>query len=225
MFVAHWEPENLPDKPDLTSAHIWIKLLNVPFQLFNEDGLQRIACLVGNPNYLHPSTTNSQIHVVWFKNMVPKHAFNFWVANLNRLPLNEHLHQWGLIDSGLCTICSTDQESRDHLFLNCRFAADVWDRVKQKFGSPLIRITSWNDLIEWLLSRTGSSRQRYLSKTVCQTAVYFIWKDRNDRKHGRPPSTSIVIFNKIDRTTKDTLLARRHNKGCRNLLFLWFSYS
>lgn len=39
MFVAQWELKNIPDKPDLTSAHIWIKLLNVPFQLFNEDGL------------------------------------------------------------------------------------------------------------------------------------------------------------------------------------------
>lgn len=48
MFVAQWELENIPDKPDLTSAHIWIKLLNVPFQLFNEDGLERIACLAGN---------------------------------------------------------------------------------------------------------------------------------------------------------------------------------
>lgn len=176
--------------------------------------------------FLRPrAETKEWSQVVWFKNMVPKHAFNFWVANLNRLPLNERLHQWGLMDSGLCTLCSTDQESRDHMFLKCMFAADVWDRVKQKLGSPGIRITSWNDLIEWLLSRTGSARRRYLRKIVCQTAVYLIWKERNDRKHGRLPSTSIVIFNKIDRRTKDTLLARRHNKGCGNLLSLWFSYS
>ena len=69
--------------------------------------------------------------LVWFKNMVPKHAFNFWVANLNRLPLNERLHQWGLMDSGLCTLCSTDQESRDHLFLTAG--------SQQTFGTTLNR--------------------------------------------------------------------------------------
>ncbi|KAF8077430.1 hypothetical protein N665_1036s0005, partial [Sinapis alba] len=58
MFVAHWEPGNLPEKPALTSAPIWLELRNVPLQFFNEDGLERIAGLVGQPKYLHPATAN-----------------------------------------------------------------------------------------------------------------------------------------------------------------------
>ncbi|CAN7140228.1 unnamed protein product, partial [Brassica rapa subsp. narinosa] len=58
MFVAHWEPGNLPEKPALTSAPIWLELRNVPLQFFNEDGLERIAGLVGHPKYLHPTTAN-----------------------------------------------------------------------------------------------------------------------------------------------------------------------
>jgi len=58
MFVANWEPGVVPVKPELSSAPIWLELRNVPFQFFNEDGLERIAGLVGDPKFLHPSTAN-----------------------------------------------------------------------------------------------------------------------------------------------------------------------
>ncbi|XP_033129481.1 uncharacterized protein LOC117126159 [Brassica rapa] len=58
MFVDKWEPGIIPTKPELTSAPIWLELRKVPFQFFNEDGLERIAGLVGHPKFLHPSTAN-----------------------------------------------------------------------------------------------------------------------------------------------------------------------
>lgn len=163
--------------------------------------------------------------VVWLKQRVPKHAFNFFVANLNRLPVNERLFQWGLMDNGMCTLCSSNDETRDHLFLNCNFAVEIWDRVKHRLGNMHQRLTIWQDLIQWLLATRGSTRRKILHKIVCQTTIYLVWKERNDRKHGRPPSTSQAIFTKIDRVIKDTLLARRHNKGCGTLLSLWLTYS
>lgn len=68
MFVDKWEPGVVPTKPELTSAPIWLELRNVPFQFFNEDGLERIAGLVGDPKYLHPMTknkTNLEVAKVW----------------------------------------------------------------------------------------------------------------------------------------------------------------
>lgn len=58
MFVDKWEPGVVPTKPELTSAPIWLELRKVPLQFFNEDGLERIAGLVGDPKYLHPTTAN-----------------------------------------------------------------------------------------------------------------------------------------------------------------------
>lgn len=58
MFVDKWEPGIVPKKPELTSAPIWLELRKVPFQFFNEDGLERIAGLVGEPKFLHPATAN-----------------------------------------------------------------------------------------------------------------------------------------------------------------------
>uniref|UniRef100_A0A0D3CJ42 CCHC-type domain-containing protein n=1 Tax=Brassica oleracea var. oleracea TaxID=109376 RepID=A0A0D3CJ42_BRAOL len=58
MFVDKWEPGIVPTKPELTSAPIWLELRKVPLQFFNEDGLERIAGLVGHPKFLHPATAN-----------------------------------------------------------------------------------------------------------------------------------------------------------------------
>ncbi|CAA7030643.1 unnamed protein product [Microthlaspi erraticum] len=58
MFVAKWEPGLTPAKPELTSAPIWLELRDVPLQFFNDDGLERIASLVGNPKFLHHQTAN-----------------------------------------------------------------------------------------------------------------------------------------------------------------------
>lgn len=58
MFVANWLPGVGPEKPELTSAPIWLELRDIPLQFFNEDGLERIAGLVGEPKVLHPSTAN-----------------------------------------------------------------------------------------------------------------------------------------------------------------------
>lgn len=58
MFVANWAPGVIPAKPELSSAPIWLELRDVPLQFFNEDGLEHIAGLVGEPKCLHPSTAN-----------------------------------------------------------------------------------------------------------------------------------------------------------------------
>ncbi|KAG7588721.1 Reverse transcriptase domain [Arabidopsis suecica] len=58
MFVANWEPGVVHAKPELTLAPIWLELRNVPLQFFHEEGLECIAGLVGDPKFLHPSTSN-----------------------------------------------------------------------------------------------------------------------------------------------------------------------
>lgn len=60
MFLADWEPGEIPVKPELSFAPIWLELRGVLFQFFNEEGLERIASLVGHPKLLHPATANKK---------------------------------------------------------------------------------------------------------------------------------------------------------------------
>ncbi|KAG5374886.1 hypothetical protein IGI04_039482 [Brassica rapa subsp. trilocularis] len=63
---------------------------------------------------------------VWFKGCIPKHAFTFWVAHLDRLPVRQRLVTWGIDVPDTCVLCNRFSESREHLFLECEYSKDIW---------------------------------------------------------------------------------------------------
>lgn len=60
MFVAPWSPEYSPDEPPLTSAVVPVELRNVPYLLFNQESLSRLATAVGKPDSLAPETERKE---------------------------------------------------------------------------------------------------------------------------------------------------------------------
>ncbi|KAG5385046.1 hypothetical protein IGI04_036516 [Brassica rapa subsp. trilocularis] len=70
MFVAAWSPEFTPEQPQLTSAVVPVELRGVPYLLFNQQSLCRIATAVGKPVSLAPETErkeNFEVAKVWVK--------------------------------------------------------------------------------------------------------------------------------------------------------------
>lgn len=76
-----------------------------------------------------------------------------------------------------------------------------------------------------VLNGLTSAKTRLLLKLVCQAVVYLTWKEQNIRRHGVTASTPPSLFKQLDRVIRDTLLARKHRKGCVRLLSLWFTHS
>ncbi|CAL9239284.1 unnamed protein product [Arabidopsis halleri] len=176
-------------------------------------------------NFFRPSQDKKYWYpAVWFKNSVPKQAFTFWIATLDRLPVRVRLADWGLNTSSLCCFCNSHDESRDHLLLHCTFSEQVWVLVLHRLGLPPCTFVDWCTVISWLLTKSP-----YVSTTlkrICtQATVYLIWRERNNRLHNAVSSSVSVVFGQIDRNIKDTLLARRYRKGCGRLLSQWFAHS
>lgn len=137
MFAAKWEPGFIPAKPELKSSPIWLELRKVPFQFLNEDGLERIASLFGEPKFLHPATANkTNLEVAKVFTIIDPHkplpeAVNaqFETGEICRVlvsspwmpPVCEHCKEIGYSARGcskvskLCAICS----SSGHTTPNC----------------------------------------------------------------------------------------------------------
>ena len=60
MFVAPWSPDFTPEKPPLTKAQVTVEFRGVPYLLFNDESLSRIASGVGEPIALHPETARKE---------------------------------------------------------------------------------------------------------------------------------------------------------------------
>lgn len=56
MFVAPWTSDYSPDEPPLTSAIVPVEMRNVPYLLFNQESLSRLATAVGKPDSIAPET-------------------------------------------------------------------------------------------------------------------------------------------------------------------------
>ena len=157
---------------------------------------------------------------IWFKGAIPRHAFNMWTANLDRLPTKTRLASWGMNIDTLCGLCSSQQECRDHLFLSCDFAQFIWHQVSLRLHLPRIALTTWSNLLSWV--RTKHSRSPpTLRKLVAQSVVYHLWKQRNNLLHNQVYILPSQIFRDIDREMKNTITARQPNKRFRNLMRLW----
>ncbi|XP_010490346.1 PREDICTED: uncharacterized protein LOC104768113 [Camelina sativa] len=159
-------------------------------------------------------------HTVWYKGAIPKHAFNMWVTNLNRLPTKVRLAHWGLNINTTCDLCSSQLESRDHLMLHCDYALVLWEAVRVRLNLPQLSFTSWSDLILW--TRTKNCRSPpTLRKLVTQSVIYAIWKQRNNLHHNQAQVLPYVLFKGIDREIRNVIIARRLNKRFEKLMSCW----
>lgn len=68
MVVQKWMPDELKEKPEVTSIPLWVHLKHVPMNMFSWQGPSFITSAVGSPDRLHPETaacTNFKIAKVF----------------------------------------------------------------------------------------------------------------------------------------------------------------
>ncbi|KAG7573766.1 Reverse transcriptase zinc-binding domain [Arabidopsis suecica] len=157
---------------------------------------------------------------VWFKGAVPKHAFNMWVVHLNRLPTRQRMASWGLGVSPNCCICSALEESRDHLFLSCLFASQIWSMVFSRLDRRQGVFCSWSELLSWTRTQSQDA-PAILRKVVTQAVVFHIWKQRNNVLHNQHSISPESIFKCLDRDIRNIISSRRHKRQFRRLMTLW----
>lgn len=74
-----------------------------------------------------------------------------------------------------CPLCNFDRDSRDHLFFQCNFSAQVWNNVKAMVNLANVDIT-WSSILTWVEQQ---SRSRDVDHIVCKLVIaassYYIW--------------------------------------------------
>lgn len=112
--------------------HTHLTLISLPSQSTVEDSYHWLTNGSSGRDYsasatwsdCRPRTTEKDwAKLIWFKGNVPKHAFNMWTAQLNRLPTRVRLASWNTGINLSCTLCLLGQETRDHIMLTCGFSS------------------------------------------------------------------------------------------------------
>ncbi|XP_071694261.1 uncharacterized protein [Rutidosis leptorrhynchoides] len=128
--------------------------------------------------------------------LVPKKIELFvWRTILKRLPVRIELDKRGIdIHSVRCPLCDGDVESIDHIFIVCKQARDLWDRVAKWWILGHLAINNLSDFLKDVGNASMSRLGKQILQAVIWVCAFLIWKNRNIMVfHGKYWSTSVAL--------------------------------
>ncbi|XP_019250940.1 PREDICTED: uncharacterized protein LOC109229843 [Nicotiana attenuata] len=112
----------------------------------------------------------------------PKAKFNLWLQLQNRLLTVERLKKWGIQGEDKCSLCQGQEETRDHIYVECSYTREVLKRVMHWAQKLSLTGTNWEQHVQEVIRRAkGRSREAQLFKMLYTEMVHNIWIERNQR--------------------------------------------
>ncbi|KAG7536572.1 Reverse transcriptase domain [Arabidopsis suecica] len=168
------------------------------------------------------AATKEWSKVIWFPQTVPRFAFITWLAIKDRLTTGSRTRAWGDIQS--CLFCGEPDETRDHLFFACPYSFMVWIGVVGDLLSTDPDL-DWADTLQRLITHPYA-RYDYILLCMCfQATIYYLWRERNERRHNSLHRTHSQLIRTIERVIRSRIVSLRYyeNKKLRGLIQRWFS--
>ena len=135
--------------------------------------------------------------LIWSSLTIPKHSVIAWMAILNRLTTLDRLLSWGIDTRGECYLCNEEIETRDHVFLGCHYSKEIWGMILSHCGISRV-IGRWEEELKWVISCTKVKKLTSAILIVAWRAqIYYLWRERNGRKHGQSGRSPVQIFEQI----------------------------
>ena len=86
-----------------------------------------------------------------------------WRLSLNRLPTKDNLGKKGvLLIDDLCPLCKDFPESRDHIFVTCRLAAEVRAEINNWWNIMVNNGSSLEDMVSRLFAHDDNNRKKVI---------------------------------------------------------------
>ena len=128
----------------------------------------------------------------------PKAYFTMWIMLNQRLMTVDRLAQWGIEVEKKCVMCKRDEETAEHLFIQCNYARRVWDRLLSSIERHTQVPMTWEQFVQWtIMHGKGKRSAAKMFKTVIAEGVYGLWKERNSRIFEHKSRSEEQLVNEI----------------------------
>jgi hypothetical protein len=149
---------------------------------------------------------------LWTAGAPLKHKIHMWLALKDRLWTADRLARRGLQHPPLCTLCCQEEETVEHLTLQCSFSREVWYHVllplRMHRHTPAAddRLSTW-----WpALSNATPKKHRKEMNSLVILVARELWLERNSRVFDK----AAVLPAELVRTIKEKFLLWRTAKLC-----------
>ncbi|XP_019248378.1 PREDICTED: uncharacterized protein LOC109227632 [Nicotiana attenuata] len=160
-------------------------------QIFNARAdhnlVQRNKQVTITTRHIYFQLLGQQTRVPWkcliFQNCARSKAqYTMWMLLHGRLPTTDRLIKWGLTVDTQCSLCHNHEENRDHLFVVCDFARNIWMKLMQWMQHDYIRKHNWEQHMGWSIQHAkGKTTKARIFRLVYAEIVHAIWIGRNLR--------------------------------------------
>ena len=101
---------------------------------------------------LYEHMKGEQQKPVWrclmFNNVArPKAYFTMWIMLNQRLVTVDRLAQWGIEVEKICVMCKNEEETAEHLLLQCDYARRIWERLLSSMKKQTEVPLTWEQFV------------------------------------------------------------------------------
>ncbi|KAI0507814.1 hypothetical protein KFK09_013942 [Dendrobium nobile] len=136
---------------------------------------------------------------IWHKHFAIRYSSYTWLAINGGLKTADVLAARRIHINTRCYFCHTEDESTSHLFFQCPFSFSVLHSLIPDVGCFLLR-PNILQLFEYFedFQVFGAAERNFCYLSIC-CMIYFLWRERNDRRYGGIHSTVFALSHKISR--------------------------
>jgi len=118
---------------------------------------------------------------IWKAEAEGKHKFFAWLLVQSKLLTADNLNKRHWPCDPVCSLCSQEQETAEHLILHCCFAKEVWQLMSTWSQGLVQQPRAGLSIAEWWQQELAGLPKK-LRRTKAATMMYAewnIWKERN----------------------------------------------
>ncbi|XP_042479782.1 uncharacterized protein LOC122060745 [Macadamia integrifolia] len=132
--------------------------------------------------------------LVWNKDLPSRLSTLAWCWAHGKLPADDKIQKKQIYLPSRSDLCGSSEESFNHLFLDCRYSSEMWDRAAVMLNVVWTNQPTVVDVIKWWKNkvRGWSLKRPWMIGLV--VIIEAIWKERNGRCYeGKASCPSLVV--------------------------------
>ncbi|XP_060169369.1 uncharacterized protein LOC132600320 [Lycium barbarum] len=122
------------------------------------------------------------IHVYYIKGrqmtpmIIPQQAS--WMTNVvtstEQVTRVEKLAKWGIQVNPTCSLCQLQDETLEHLFVQCPYAKQLWNKLLHWLGQPVQNFVSWDAYLRWVVQSAKGKSSSTQALSACLLNVFML---------------------------------------------------
>ncbi|CAM0152437.1 unnamed protein product [Urochloa decumbens] len=136
---------------------------------------------------------------IWKSWAPPRVKFFTWLAVKGRLWTADRRRRHNLEAHDTCWLCNQEQETGNHILVNCSFAKEIWWGVLSSLGCNCTFPTTAVSLQGWWtrIRRLQPREKRRGLDTLAMLIIWNLWKERNARLFEDCPSSVPQLLHRV----------------------------